>query len=99
MTGLNENEFWLALWNLTNDECSRHDDSTIPHAEQFMAAIESIAQKIESTNDGWYVVRSENPVPKPAEPTINFLLFGCLLGNYLAWRSGVNFFHMVKEKH
>ena len=51
MTGMNENEFWLALWQLTNDECVRHGDSSIPLAEQFMAAIESIAQRIEPKDD------------------------------------------------
>ena len=95
---LNENPFWLALWKLTNEEFARHDDSSIPLADQMIAALENISQRIEPDAD-WYRVKGENPQPVPANPTLNFLLFGCMLGNFLAWSSGMNFFHFVKPKN
>jgi hypothetical protein len=98
MNGANENPFWLGLWQLTQAELARHGSDVVPLDEQFIKALEGIAQKVEPQGD-WYRVRGEDPKPIPADPPINFLIFGCLLGNFLAWRNGINFFHMLKEKH
>jgi hypothetical protein len=96
---LNKNPFWLALWKLANEEFLRHGDSSIPIGDQIIAAFENLAQRIEPTAD-WYQVKGvETPAPLPADPPLNCFVFGCMLGNFLAWSRGVTFFHPLKLKN
>lgn len=96
---LNENEFWLALYKLVNDECAKYGDSTVPLADQMIEMMEIVAQRVEPTAEFYRVRGVAKPEPVEPHPALNMFIIGALLGNLLGWKSGVNFFQLIKEKH
>jgi hypothetical protein len=91
-----ENPFWVGLWKMVLDETQTYTDETMPLDEQYTSACERLAQKICREGDFYRVIGAEDLEPVPNDPAINWLIFGTIFGNYLAWRSGIKFFDRVK---
>ena len=92
-----ENIFWPQLWEAVSREFEAPHDESVPIDKHFTEASERLAARVQDDGAGWYrLAGADNPKPLPNGLAIDLLIFATLFGNYLAWRSGINFFDRVK---